>query len=498
MGYDDHDPRPWSPGAPGAGPGGREDRDAGPDGEPLSPAGGVGAAGPARGGGHGDGGRPAAAGGDGGAPYGGQGSYAYPEGGPAWTGAGATAGNARSPWAAAPRPERRPAWWSWLAAAVVGGLLGAAVTWYAAGSGALTGWRPPADPAQQETDATPPPAIPTAQGVDFSAVYERVAPSVVQIVKTARGFNPWLGVVREEGSGSGVVIDEEGHVVTNFHVVENADRLVVVLDDGTQVPADLVATDPSHDLALLRAELPAGKVKPARLGDSDRLRVGEPVMAIGYPFGLPKTATLGVISGLHRNNLEAPNGRIIREVIQTDAPINPGNSGGALVNARGEVIGINTAILSNVRSQPGAAPGSIGIGFAVPINILKRERDQFLAGGTVEHPWLGISGAPVDAETYRARGLAVDHGVQVVEVVPGGPAHEAGLRPARTEGVPLPVGGDVIVAIDGRPVRDVPDILAYLDTRRVGDRVTLQVNREGQTLAIAVTLDAFPLDLEEQ
>ncbi|QIA27363.1 trypsin-like serine protease [Thermaerobacter sp. PB12/4term] len=407
--------------------------------------------------------------------------------------------------AARHRPEERHGWWSRLVTALVGGLLGGGLVLYAVTAGPLAaapGRAPEAGSGGTGTGTgvqTPvtepaPSGGPRAPVVDFSQVYAQVAPSVVRVVRTARGVSPWLGIVQEESSGSGVVIDDQGHVVTNYHVVENASRLWIVLDDGTQVEARLVAQDPSHDLALLQADLPAGQVRPARLGDSDALAVGEPVMAVGYPFGLPKTATTGVISGLHRNNLQAPNGRIIREVIQTDAPINPGNSGGALVNARGEVVGINTAILSNVESRP----GSIGIGFAVPINILKRELDLFLAGGTVQHPWLGIGGVAVDPASYRERGLAVDHGIQVAEVVPGGPADRAGLRaaePRRLGGTVIPYGGDVILAVDGQAVRDVPDLVAYLDRKRVGDRVTLRINRDGQELQVLVVLGAFPDEL---
>ncbi|HEY8416022.1 MAG TPA: trypsin-like peptidase domain-containing protein [Thermaerobacter sp.] len=398
------------------------------------------------------------------------------------------------------RRRRGGLFWTVLVAAIIGGLVGGTAVWYAIGLWGDAGVRPPvATPPQGTTGSqapnppSPPPAA-SGEAVDFTAVFDYAAPSVVQVVKTAEAFNPWLGVVRQEGSGSGVVLDDRGHVITNYHVVQGADRLVIVLDDGTRVPAEVVSVDPSHDLALLRADLPAGKVRPAKLGDSDAIRVGEPVMAIGYPFGLPKTATTGTISGLHRDNLQAPNGRVIREVIQTDAAINPGNSGGALVNARGEVIGINTAILSN--SGAGDSAGFIGIGFAVPINIVRREMDQLLAGGVVRHPWIGIKGLAVDAETARARGLAVDRGIQVIEVIPGSPADEAGLQPAQSQGG-IPVGGDVILAVDGREVRDVSELSGYLDTKRVGDRVVLRINRAGRNLDVPVTLEAFPEQLSD-
>ncbi|PZN12732.1 MAG: peptidase S1 [Bacillota bacterium] len=398
------------------------------------------------------------------------------------------------------RPRRGWFLLSLLAAAIIGGLVGGTAFGYAFGLWGNAGVRPPVAVPQegasgsQDRNPQPPPPVSSGEAVDFTAVFDYAAPSVVKVVKTAEAFNPWLGVVRQEGSGSGVVLDDRGHVITNYHVVQRAARLVIVLDDGTRVPAEVVSVDPSHDLALLRADLPGDKVRPAKLGDSDAIRVGEPVMAIGYPFGLPKTATTGTISGLHRDNLQAPNGRVIREVIQTDAAINPGNSGGALVNARGEVIGINTAILSN--SGVGDSAGFIGIGFAVPINIVRREMDQLLAGGVIRHPWIGVAGLPVDAETAQLRGLAVDRGIQVIRVFPGSPAAEAGLQPARGQDG-IPVGGDVILAVDGREVRDVPELSAYLDTKRVGDQVVLRINRAGRNLEVPVTLEPFPEQVSE-
>lgn len=328
-------------------------------------------------------------------------------------------------------------------------------------------------------------AAPIESGV-VSAVYERVNPAVVNVTTTAAGTGPFTNL--QQGTGSGFVIDLEGHVLTNYHVVKDTRQLEVTLADGTKAPATVVGSDPGNDLAVIKVNLPAEKLTVAELGDSSALRVGELAIAIGNPFGLTGTVTTGVVSAKGRT-LPADSGRPIRDMLQTDAAVNPGNSGGPLLNSSGEVIGINTAIESPVQ-------GSVGIGFAVPVNTAKRYLPQMLAGEQVQHPWLGISGVALTPDLAKELGLSVQQGILLAEVTRGGPAASAGLRggsgQVRTAATALPAGGDVITAVDGRRVASVEELADYLETKRLGDQVELRVLRGGEHLTVQVKLAAWP------
>jgi S1-C subfamily serine protease len=365
----------------------------------------------------------------------------------------------------------------------------------------------PAAPLVQSPAPTPPPVQTTVQerpallpvlapsalvGEDIVIdVYQRVSPSVVSVT-TARARTQSQGPVPDfpqSGMGSGFIIDRQGHILTNNHVVADATSLEVTLSDDTTVPATVLGRDPGNDLALLKIEVPADRLNPVVLGDSDRLQVGQLAIAIGNPFGLSRSVTTGVVSSIGRNRAR-DNQRPIRNMIQTDAPINPGNSGGPLLNSRGEVIGINTAIESPVR-------GSVGIGFAVPINTAKTFLPQMMGGATIRHPWVGISGVAITPSVKQDLSLNVDSGVYVVQVLPSSPAEQAGLRGAERAGtVPgsrdLPPGGDVITAIDGRSVAKVEDVSGYLDGKNVGDVVVLTIIRAGERRTLNVTLAEWP------
>jgi S1-C subfamily serine protease len=296
-------------------------------------------------------------------------------------------------------------------------------------------------------------------------------------------------------SGSGFLIDTEGHVITNSHVVEGADAVKVTLGSGdTSYDAEIVGTDPATDVALLEIDAPADRLHPLALGDSSRVEVGEPVVAIGNPFGLDRTVTSGIVSALQRQ-IQAPNGFSISHVIQTDAAINPGNSGGPLINASGSVIGINSQI------QTGGNPGNVGIGFAVPINTARDVIRQLIADGEVEHAYLGISGGSITEELAEALKLPVDEGVLVNEVVEGGPADKAGLRGGDTsatiEGASIRGGGDVITEVDGEKVSDMEDVISAVNAASPGDGMTLTVDREKSTEEITVTLGVRPASTED-
>jgi S1-C subfamily serine protease len=345
--------------------------------------------------------------------------------------------------------------------------------------------------------ATPVPVVTVAPGTvgteeeQIIDVYARVSPAVVFITSRVLVRDFFMGVMPQEGTGSGFVIDREGHVITNNHVVEGADRIVVTLDDETSVEATLVGTDPSNDVAVLKIDVPAEKLDPVKLGTSSNLRVGQTAIAIGNPFRLERTLTTGVISSLGRP-LDSGGDRPIYDVIQTDAAINPGNSGGPLLNTAGEVIGVNTAIVS-------PSGGSIGLGFAVPIDTVKRVASSILERGYYPHPWLGITGIGITPDLAELLDLSVERGVLVVEVTRGQAAAEAGLRGGqrnvRVGDYIVPVGGDILIAIDGSPLRDMGDLVQYLETRtEVGEQVELTVVRDGEERIFTVTLGEQPSD----
>jgi S1-C subfamily serine protease len=320
-------------------------------------------------------------------------------------------------------------------------------------------------------------------------VYQRLRPSVVEITSTASGR---FG--QSEGLGSGVIIDEEGFILTNYHVVSGADNLEVTLADGSTVPGTLVGSDPGNDLAVIRIDPPADGLTVAPLGDSDALAVGDPVFAIGNPFGLEATFTEGIVSALERTYSLDSSTRPLRNMIQTDAAVNPGNSGGPLLNCHGEVVGINTLL-----ENPTGQSVNVGIAFAVPINTAKRYLAEMLAGETVSHPWLGIAGLEVTPALAEDLGLSADAGIYVTLVASGSPAERAGLRGAfRSEGEAtrsssLVGGGDVIVAADDQTTASVEDLADYLDReKRPGDTVELQILRDGQKLSLGATLADWP------
>jgi len=319
-------------------------------------------------------------------------------------------------------------------------------------------------------------------------VYDKVSPAVVYVASTTTRSDGFFGNMPQRGAGSGIIIDKEGHILTNNHVVDGADKLEVTLSDGTTVPATTVGYDPVNDLAVVKIDTDASKLTVAKLGDSDKVKPGQLAIAIGNPFGLDRTVTVGVVSAVGRT-YTGETGRAILKMIQTDAAINPGNSGGPLLNSSGEVIGINTSIESPVQ-------GSVGIGFAIPVNTASALLPELLKGGEISHPMLGVSGIALTPSLAKELGLTVDKGVYVAEVIQDSPADNAGVRGAtarisnsqRSTSSSVPKGGDVITAVDDTAVAKVEDIIAYLDTKKVGDTVKLSIIRDKEQKTIEVKL----------
>ncbi|MFP4087530.1 MAG: S1C family serine protease [Desulfobacteraceae bacterium] len=318
-------------------------------------------------------------------------------------------------------------------------------------------------------------------------VFEKVHPAVVNIATTTLGMNFWMEVIPRQGQGSGFVIDQDGYILTNNHVVAKAQKIVVTIADGKKVNAALVGRDPKSDLAIIK--VPSAAVQAvAPLGDSDRIRPGQKAIAIGNPFGLSHTLTTGVVSALKRS-IRTEDGIQIEDLIQTDAAINPGNSGGPLLNSNGEVIGINTAIFS-------LTGGYQGIGFAIPINRAKEIATQLITSGRVARPWLGISGIGITPDLAEGIGLPVDQGILVVEVIRGSPAHEAGLKGGDQNVVigrlRFRLGGDIITSMDGSPVSDMKQLVRRLDRLKVGQTIPLGIVRDGVKKDIKVQMTERP------
>ena len=313
-------------------------------------------------------------------------------------------------------------------------------------------------------------------------IYDLSQDSVVLITvkwETLTGLEP-------VSSGSGFVYDEEGHIITNNHVIEDSDALEVTFSDGTTVQAELVGADPYSDLAVVRVEAPSELLHPLPLGSSSELLVGESVMAIGNPFGLSNSMSLGIVSQLGRE-LDAPRAYKIVDAIQVDAAVNPGNSGGPLMNMRGEVVGVNTAIIV----------GSVGVGFAIPSDTVIREVPQLIQTGEYKHPWIGIISVDIDPDIAEAMGLNITKGTVVVEVTPGSPAEAAGIKAGSQTtdigGRTYTLGGDVIVGIDDIEVRKLIDLVVYIErSKNPGDTITLKILREDELLDVDLTLGERP------
>ena len=323
-------------------------------------------------------------------------------------------------------------------------------------------------------------------GISIEDIYRRAAPGVVQV--TVFAPDPFSGQESAQGLGSGFVIDKAGHIVTNYHVIKGADEVAVNFSGDDRVQAQVVGSDPSTDIAVLRVDTPARALSSLALGNSESVRVGDPAVTIGNPFGLESTVTAGIVSALQRE-LRAEGGYTIDRVIQTDAPINRGNSGGPLLNARGEVIGVNTAIFS-------PSGDNIGIGFAIPINTVRDVVAELIEKGRVDHAWLGVTMQAVDEELAETFRLPVDRGVLVREVVPGSPAAEAGIQggdtPVVVNGQSYLLGGDIITRADGKPVESPDELGQTVAAKEPGDELELELRRDDGTDRVTVELGRRP------
>lgn len=314
-------------------------------------------------------------------------------------------------------------------------------------------------------------------------IYQALSRGVVNITSTTLKLNFWFEPIPQQGVGSGFLIDDKGHIVTNYHVVEKARRLDVTFSDKSKYKASVVGTDPVNDLAVVKIDCPAGKCIPLKLGDSRHLQVGQKVLAIGNPFGLQGTLTTGIISSLGRT-MQTEQG-IVEDIIQTDAAINPGNSGGPLLNTHGEVIGINTAILSRTGE-------SAGIGFAIPVNTLSRIVSDLVQYGKVLRPWFGVRGIALTPDLADALNVPVEAGVLVEQVEKGSSADRAGIRGGNRVvlygNFQVVIGGDILISLDGKPVTSSRQLNSLLDKERPGNKVSVVFYRGRQKLSRQVSL----------
>ena len=352
-------------------------------------------------------------------------------------------------------------------------------TTYRSGRGTLTDWVGRPDKVEI-SEASGNDGL-DAEEQNNITVYHKNIGSVVNITSKAVTFDFFYGLVPEEGQGSGFIIDKEGHILTNYHVIADARQIEVTLHNRKKYGATIVGVDRAHDLAVVQIKAP--ELTPMVLGDSSKLQVGQKVYAIGNPFGLSGTLTRGIVSSIRQ--VQEPDGMKIEDAIQTDASINPGNSGGPLLNMHGEVIGINTMIASNVGQ-------SAGIGFAIPINTAKAVINDLLTLGRVRRPALGVTTIPIDSQLADQMGLAADYGLLILQVAPGGAADTAGLRGGSQRAflgnTPILVGGDLIVALDGQQVEDQQELAQIMNNHRAGDTVRITIYRGKKKLQVGVVL----------
>ena len=385
--------------------------------------------------------------------------------------------------------------------AVIGGLIVGLLGWFAIAAGwihsrstsSATVAAPFAAPVSDTKGSAP--------GNDINSIYQHDGQGVafIQAQLPARPVSPFDPFGSQGGgtaTGSGFVIDSAGHVLTNNHVVAGANKISVQLGDSEQTyDATVVGRDPATDLALLHVDAPSEALHPLPLGDSSKIAVGDPVVAIGNPFGLDRTVTSGIVSALQRQ-IQAPNGFSISNVIQTDAAINPGNSGGPLIDSQGNVIGINSQIETG-----GSGNGNVGIGFAIPINTARDVVTQLEENGKVQHAFMGITGTTITPSLAQAVNLPVQSGVLVETVVKGGPADAAGLQGGSTAatigGSPISLGGDIITAIDGRDIASMDDVISIVNAASPGKTLDLTILHDGQRKTLTVTLGDRPSSVQD-
>ena len=334
------------------------------------------------------------------------------------------------------------------------------------------------------------------KALSVNQIYSEDSPGVVYITAEQKAqstpFNPFGQSQGGTATGSGFVIDNSGHILTNNHVVAGSDNVTVRVggEDGQTFDAKVVGSDPSTDVAVLAVDSGSDQLQPLELGSSSGVKVGDPVVAIGNPFGLDRTATAGIVSAVQRQ-ISAPNGFTIENAIQTDAPINPGNSGGPLLDSEGKVIGINSQIESGGQSE-----GNVGIGFAVPIDTAQEIAQQLIADGSVQHAFMGISGADLTPDIANVLNLDANSGALVQAVVPGSPADKAGITAGDATvtvgGQRIRAGGDVITAVDGNPVTGMDDVIAAVDAKQPGDSLQLTLLRGGNERTVSVDLTDRP------
>ncbi len=337
---------------------------------------------------------------------------------------------------------------------------------------------------------------PDGEGLSVNEIYTQDAPGVVYIEAQQQAqpspFSPFGPSQGGTATGSGFVIDGDGHILTNAHVVDGSDEVTVRVggEDGQTFDAKVVGADPSTDTAVLEVDSGSDQLQPLELGSSADVEVGDPVVAIGNPFGLDRSATAGIVSAVHRQ-IDAPNGFAISNVIQTDAPINPGNSGGPLIDSEGRVIGINSQIESG-----GQSGGNVGIGFAVPIDTAQEIAQELIDNGSVEHAFLGITGADLTPPIADVLNLDANSGALVQSVVADSPADEAGVEAGdatvNVDGQRIGAGGDLITAVDGEPVAGMDDVIAAVDAKKPGDELELTLLHGGDERTVTVELAERP------